>query len=126
VSSVADQPPTEAAAVSTPIRVRARELRLGDLYVTGGRSFTVKREVIGRRETIVADASGDPQPGLELTCSDGTSPLLLADQRVRAERMLRLLGRVTAEDRRDFADAHAEGLHDEMLRDFCPECEARR
>jgi hypothetical protein len=112
--------------VLTPIRVRARELRLGDLYVTGEGRVTVKREVIGRRETIVGDASGSPQPGLELTCSDGTSPLLLADRRVRAERMLRPLGRVTADDRRAFADAHAEGLHDEMPRDFCPECEARR
>lgn len=119
--------PTEAAAkVLTPIRVRARELRLGDLYVTGAHRVTVKRAVIGRRETIVADASGDPQPGLELTCSDGTSPLLLADQHVRAERMLRPLCRVTADDRRDFAEAHAEGLHDEIPRDFCPECEEQR
>jgi hypothetical protein len=115
-----------AAKVLTPIRVRARELRLGDLYVTGRDRVTVKRAVIGRRETVVADASGDPQPGLELTCSDGTSPLLLADQRVRAERMLRPLGRVTADDRRDFAEAHAEGFHDEIPRDFCPECEVRR
>jgi hypothetical protein len=119
--------PTEAAAmVLTPIRVRARELRLGDLYVTGADRVTVKRAVIGRRETVDADASGDPQPGLELTCSDGTSLLLLADQRVRAERMLRPLRRVTADDRRDFAEAHAEGLHDEIPRDFCPECEVRR
>jgi hypothetical protein len=110
----------------TPIRVRARELRLGDLYVPGAHRVTVKRAIIGRRETIVADASGDPQPGLELTCSDGTSPLLLAEQHVRAERMLRPHGRVTADDRRDFAEAHAEGLHDEIPREFCPECEARR
>ncbi len=120
-------PPTEAAAkVMTPIRVRARELRLGDFYVTGAHRVTVKRAIIGRRETIVADANGDPKPELELTCSDGTSPLLLADQRVRAERMSRLLGRVTAGDRRDFAEAHAEGLRDEISRDSCPECKARR
>ena len=27
---------------------------------------------------------------------------------------------------RDFEGAHAEGLHDELPRELCPECEARR
>lgn len=30
----------------------------------------------------------------------------------------------TPEERRQFAEAHAEGLHDEAPREFCPECEA--
>lgn len=29
----------------------------------------------------------------------------------------------TKAQRRDFADAHAEGLHDDSPREFCPECE---
>lgn len=81
--------------VPTPIRVRAGELRLGDVYVTRSRGITVKREVIGRRETIAGDATGDPQAAVELTCSDGTSPMLLREQIVEAERELRPLGGVT-------------------------------
>lgn len=42
------------------------------------------------------------------------------------ERGLRPLGRITDDDRREFAAAHAEGLHDELPREFCPECEAGR
>jgi len=42
------------------------------------------------------------------------------------ERELRPLGHVTDDDRREFAAAHAEGLHDELPREFCPECETRR
>jgi hypothetical protein len=110
----------------TPIHIKAGELRLGDVYVTRGGGITVKREVIGRRETFAGDATGDPQAAVELTCSDGTSPLLLAEQVVKAERELRPLGRVTDDDRREFAAAHAEGLHDELAREFCPECEAER
>jgi hypothetical protein len=32
----------------------------------------------------------------------------------------------TREERVDYSAAHAEGLHDEVLRDFCPECEVVR
>lgn len=32
------------------------------------------------------------------------------------------LAAVTKQDRRDFEAAHAEGLHDDLPRDFCPEC----
>lgn len=35
----------------------------------------------------------------------------------------RRLAAVTKLQRRDFAAAHAEGLHDEVPREFCPECE---
>lgn len=28
----------------------------------------------------------------------------------------------TREQIQDFADAHAEGLHDEVPREFCPDC----
>ena len=112
--------------VLTAVRIKAGELRLGDIYVTRGGEITVKREVIGCRDTTAGDASGDRSPAVELTCSDGTSPLLLQEQVVKAERLLRPLGRVTTDDRRAFADAHLEGLHDEDPREFCPECEARR
>lgn len=32
---------------------------------------------------------------------------------------------VSREEARDMADAHAEGLHADLPRDFCPECEGR-
>lgn len=32
---------------------------------------------------------------------------------------------VTREQARDMADAHAQGLHAESPREFCPECEGR-
>jgi hypothetical protein len=108
----------------TSIRIKAAELRPGDLYLTDGRA--VKHEVICRDDTAAANANGDPEPALELTCSDGATPILLADQIVSAERDLRPLGRVTDDDRREFAAAHAEGLHDELPREFCPECEASK
>ncbi len=28
----------------------------------------------------------------------------------------------TKQERQNFSDAHAEGLHDEAPREFCPEC----
>ena len=34
--------------------------------------------------------------------------------------------KVTSEQARDMAAAHAEGLHDELPREGCPECEARK
>ncbi len=111
--------------VSTPIHIKAGELRLGDIYVTRGGGITVKREVIGRRETVAADAEGDPQAAVELTCSDGTSPMLLLEQMVKAERELRPLG----QSRTTIAASsppHTEGLHDELAREFCPECETAR
>lgn len=107
------------------IRIEAGELRLGDIYVTRDGETTVKREVIGGRETVAADATGDPKPAVELTCSDGTSPILLREQVITAERELRPLRRVTDADRQEFALAHAEGLHDDP-RECCPECEADR
>lgn len=32
---------------------------------------------------------------------------------------------VTREQARDFADAHAQGLHDGAKREFCPDCDGR-
>lgn len=33
--------------------------------------------------------------------------------------------RITREQARDMAEAHAGGMHDELARDGCPECETR-
>lgn len=33
--------------------------------------------------------------------------------------------RITREEASDMADAHIEGLHDELPREGCPECEGR-
>lgn len=32
---------------------------------------------------------------------------------------------ITREQARDMAEAHAEGLHDDLPREGCPECEGR-
>lgn len=34
-------------------------------------------------------------------------------------------GVVTREEAQDMSQAHAEGLHDELPRQFCPDCEDR-
>lgn len=106
----------------TPVRLRASELRVGDLYVTGS-APAIKRRITALRPTV-APVAGAPAAAVGLGCADGTTPLVLADQWVRAERDLRPLGRVTNADRRDFSAAHAEGLHAEAPREFCPDCEA--
>lgn len=110
----------------TRVRLRGGELRAGDIYVTSSDATRVKRKIIECRETVARGANGRREPAIELACADGTTPILLRSQWVRAERDLRPLGRVTAEDRRAFAEAHIEGLHDELPREFCPECEAQR
>jgi len=106
----------------TPVRLRASELRVGDLYVTGS-APAIKRRIIERRPTV-APVDGVPAPAVELHCADGSTPLLLASRLVRAERDLRPLGSVTRADRRDFSAAHAEGLHEDAPREFCPDCKA--
>jgi hypothetical protein len=106
----------------TPVRLRGSELRVGDLYVTGS-APAIKRRITALRPAV-APVDGVPTPAVELACADGTTPLVLADQMVRAERDLRPLGRVTLSDRREFSVAHAEGLHADAPREFCPDCEA--
>jgi len=106
----------------TPVRLRGSELRVGDLYVTGS-APAIKRKITTVRPTV-APVDGVPTAAVELACADGSTPLVLADRLVRAERDLRPLGRVTSADRREFSAAHAEGLHAEAPREFCPDCEA--
>lgn len=107
----------------TPVRLRARELRVGDLYVTGS-APAIKRKITAFRPTAAPAARGVLAAAVELGCADGSTPVLFGDRWVRAERELRPLGSVTSADRRDFAAAHAEGLHDDAPREFCPDCEA--
>lgn len=42
----------------------------------------------------------------------------------RASARERRLGKVTTAQQRDFSAAHAEGLHADAPREFCPDCEA--
>jgi hypothetical protein len=39
---------------------------------------------------------------------------------------LKAMGTPSREELRDFEDAHAQGLHDDLPRDWCPECERQR
>jgi hypothetical protein len=114
--------PAGSTAVLTPVRLRGRELRVGDLYVTGS-APAIKRRITACR-TTVAPVDGVLAAAVELGFADGTTPLLLADQWVRAERDLRPLGSVANAQRREFSAAHAEGLHADAPREFCPDCEA--
>lgn len=114
--------PAGSAAVLTPVRLRASELRVGDPYLTGS-APAIRRRITARRVTV-APVDGVLAAAVELGCADGTTPVLLADQWVRAERDLRPLASVTDPQRRDLAAAHAEGLHADAPREFCPDCEA--
>ena len=106
----------------TEVSLGGRELRVGD-YVSISGSVTLKSQITAC-QVAIAQGSDGPLPAVQLRCADGSMPVLLADQLVRAERNLRPLGNVTSRQRRDFEAAHAEGLHDGTPREFCPDCEA--
>lgn len=102
----------------TPVRLRGSELRVGDLYVTAS-APAIKRTITAPRPTV-APVGGALAAAVELRCADGTTPLVLADQGVRAERDLRPLGSVTSAQRHEVSAAHAEGLHGDVPREFLP------
>jgi hypothetical protein len=85
----------------TLVRLRANELRVGDLYVTGS-APAIKRRITALRPTV-APVGGALAAAVELRCADGTTPLVLADQGVRTERDLRPLGSVTSAQRHEFS-----------------------